>query len=274
VWRAGLALGVVVIVLLAGGVWSPSVTALPAAVTVTFTPSSAVISNCETIPVEVWVNGVTGLYGADVRLAFDSTVLEVVDAYPSKPGIQVQDGDLLATDFVVSRDADNTAGTAKYVLTQINPTPPVNGSGVLFTILFRAKSPATASSLTFTRVQLADRSGGLIPSTRLNGAVTTGSPAAPPLSISRLNPTSVRLSWTAAPAVLNYRLYRASLPYGAPSDPAYRVTNSLSFDDLGALGDPVTNHYYLVESACASGYRSPPSNRTAEFEYDLVPGTP
>ena len=81
---------------------------------------------------------------------FNPNVVEVVDADPTKAGVQVQDGSFLAHDFVVSRDADNVAGTVQYILTQLNPTSAVDGSGVLFTILFRAKA-ASISPLSFTR---------------------------------------------------------------------------------------------------------------------------
>ena len=39
-------------------------------------------------------------------------------------------------------------------MTQMDRSPPVSGSGVLFTILFRAKSTATSSALTFTQTDL------------------------------------------------------------------------------------------------------------------------
>jgi hypothetical protein len=52
--------------------------------------------------------------------------------------------------------------------------------------------------------------------------------------------------------VANYHLYRKTLPYFVPVNPAYKVTTDLSVDDLGALGDPADNNYYVVESACAA----------------------
>jgi hypothetical protein len=276
-WRpgtliTGLTVCLAVSVLLTGWLRAAPVSALPAAVTVTLSPSSASIVNCETIPVQVWVNGVTGLYGVDVRLSFDPSVLEVVDADPSKSGVQVQNGSFLSPDFVVSRDADNIAGTVQYIVTQLNPTPAVDGTGVLFTILFRAKA-ASNSALTFTRVDLANRSGGFITAAGVNGTVGTGAPAAPAhFSISRLGATGARLDWFAAPAAFNYHLFRDSAPYFSPTDPAYQVTINLYYDDLGAVGDPKLNHYYVVESACASGNRSLHSNRTGEFDFALVPG--
>ena len=70
----------------------------------------------------------------------------------------------------------------------------------------------------------------------------------------------------------NYRLYRKTLPYFVPVNPAHKVTTDLSVDDLGALGDPADNFYYVVESACANDFYSGPSNRVGEFDFALVPG--
>ena len=46
----------------------------------------------ETFAVPVWVSGVSDLYGADVRLMFDNTILQ---------GVKVERGTLLTPGFVV-----------------------------------------------------------------------------------------------------------------------------------------------------------------------------
>ena len=59
------------------------------------------------IPVEVLIEDVTNLYGAEVRLAFDAARLAVIDANPSQPGVQVQPrSDLLSPDLVIRNEAD------------------------------------------------------------------------------------------------------------------------------------------------------------------------
>ena len=113
---------------------------------ISFSPAAAVIHGCETIPVEVWVNNVAALYGADVKISFDKNVLEVVDADPGKDDVQITPGTFLHPDFVVHDEADNTAGTLEYTVSQTASSLPVSGNGVLFTIRFRAKSSATASA--------------------------------------------------------------------------------------------------------------------------------
>ena len=156
-------------------------------------------------------------------------------------------------------------------MTQINPTPPATGSGVLFTISFRARSAAPVSALTFIRTEMAAREGVPIPVTPVSGNASTSGPASPALSISKLNSADVRLAWSAASGAANYGLYRGSAPYFAPSDPPYRTRTSLSYDDLGVLGDASTNHYYVVRSACPNNFQSANSNRVAEFEFALAP---
>ncbi len=101
-------------------------------------PSSGTYSEGEQIAVEVWIEDVVALYGADVRLAFDAGRLAVLDADPSLPGVQVVPGyDLLSPDLVIRNEADNQAGTVWYAATQINPSPPVTGTGVLFSLTFQ-----------------------------------------------------------------------------------------------------------------------------------------
>jgi len=148
---------------------------IPAPV-LTASPAPATINPGETLIVAVGVNNVSNLYGVDIRLSFDPAKLEVVDADPLRSGIQVTDGNFLTDTFAVYREADNTAGTIKYVVTQVNPTPERSGSGVLFYVSLRGKSAGT-TTLHFTQVDLATRDGQSIDATSQDGTVIlTGPP--------------------------------------------------------------------------------------------------
>lgn len=242
-----------------------------AATTIALSPASPVIAGCAAVDVEIRINDVAGLYGADVWLAFDPAVLEVVDADPSTEGVQITDGGFLAPPlFYIALIADNTAGTVHYAATQLNPTPAVDGSGVLASVKFRAKSAGT-SALHFTYTMLSDRNGVQIPATPVDGSTITTAPGNPVLAIRALSASTARLSWTAVAGIAEYRLYRDAAPYFAPAEPAYHVTTALSYDDA-ALGNPAENHYYVVRAACANNFASTPSNRTGEFDFALVPG--
>jgi hypothetical protein len=98
--------------------------------------------------VKIVIENVKELYGGEVHLKFDPSVVEVVDADPSKDGIQITPGDFLKPDFVAVNKADNISGTIDYALTQLNPTPAANGSGVFMTVQFRGKALGKTTKIT------------------------------------------------------------------------------------------------------------------------------
>ena len=88
--------------------------------------------------VNVQVENVANLYGADIRLAFDPDQLRVRDDNPRLEGVQIAPGPLLAFDdrFVATNQVDASAGEIKFVFTLLRPAPPINQSGVLATVVF------------------------------------------------------------------------------------------------------------------------------------------
>lgn len=88
--------------------------------------------------VEIRVEDVVQLAGAEVHLAFDSTLLEVVDADPATEGMQIAHGGFLSPDFVVQNVTDPSAGTIDYAIVCMPLDKAVSGNGVLARITFRA----------------------------------------------------------------------------------------------------------------------------------------
>ncbi len=248
----------------------------PEAAAITLWPPNGEIQGCENFDVEIWINDVTDLYGADVRLTFDPALVEVVDADGNASGVQIANGGFLQNTFTAVNETDNTLGTIEYAVTQLNPQPPANGSGVLAVITFKAKAVGS-SPLTFTFAQLATRDGEEIPAPASNGSVDTTTPAGlSDVAIAMFDPTTARLSWTAASAGAQYDIYRDPAPYFPPVSPPYDTVlpPGVSYDDPGAIGGPVENHYYVLTVACTTGLASAPSNRVGEFDFALVAGTP
>jgi len=99
------------------------------------------------------------VYGIDLQARFDPAMVEVVDADAKQDGVQMFPGDFLKPDFVVRNTADNKAGTLHYAVTQLNPTPPANGEGVILSIQFLGMATGVKIALTFVSVQIADRRG-------------------------------------------------------------------------------------------------------------------
>jgi len=281
----------IILLLIPGGVagaqkLDPEVVNLTASVTMT--RSAAVVEGCGFTTVDVWVNDVVGLYGADFRMTFDPARLQVVDQDSYTYGTQLQPiGTFLKTDFVIRKVACNAldssnslcdepaeVGTIWYSNTQVNPSVEVSGSGPIASITFRALSPGS-SPLVFYYTKLADRNGYQIPNTTTGSDLTAVPIAQPAVDIGRLfgSDTTARLSWGKVTGAATYRVYRAIMPYFLPAEPAWGVTTGLSYEDPEALGSTVEEYYYVVKSACPDGFISAHSNRVGAFDFDLVPGS-
>ena len=140
-----------------GGVQSASAapaqqaTAQPAAsgATLTLVADKATANAGDEVKVGVNVSGVQDLYGADVRLQFDPSRLEVVDANPGVPGVQIEVGKFLdpssGKGFVAQNSADNGAGRISYAVTLLSPAPPAKDAGTLATITFKAKQSGSVN---------------------------------------------------------------------------------------------------------------------------------
>ncbi|MBC8254180.1 MAG: hypothetical protein H8E35_09125, partial [Ardenticatenia bacterium] len=100
---------------------------------------AAALQDERLLVVDVVVADVVDLYGAEVQLRYDPVQLEVQDANPRLDGVQIAPGAFLAAGdrFVVSNKVDVEAGLINFVVTLLNPAPPVSGTGVLATVAFR-----------------------------------------------------------------------------------------------------------------------------------------
>ncbi|MFQ5855701.1 MAG: LysM peptidoglycan-binding domain-containing protein [Anaerolineae bacterium] len=158
---------------------------LPAAqgsTAVALDPSSAAVSVGETVVMNIRVQDVNNLFGADVRLKYDSAVIEVVDANTLVPGIQISSGDFPDTSggrgFVAQNTVNPSEGTIGYAMTLLSPAQPVSGSGTLASITFRGKASGS-SNVGFTSVLLSDANANQIPTTKSDGTISVGGGLAP-----------------------------------------------------------------------------------------------
>jgi len=135
-------------------------------------PANATVAAGEIITVSIVVVRAQDLYGIDVRARFDPSVVEVVDADSSLAGIQLASGVFLTPDFVVRNAADNTNGTIQYAITQINPSEPASGDGVIVTVALRGLVAGRQSAFTIESILLANRDGTPLPATATNGVIT------------------------------------------------------------------------------------------------------
>ncbi|MEJ5312373.1 MAG: LysM peptidoglycan-binding domain-containing protein [Anaerolineae bacterium] len=198
-----MALAVVMLTAWANGAFAQS-TAL-----VKIIPNEATISVGQTIEMAVQVENITNLYGVEMLIRFDPTLLEVVDADPNKPGTQIAPGEFLRSGL----DGDNAVidGTINYAMQQVSPTPPASGSGVLVRITFRGTGSGTAD-IRIEDLYLSDQAGQGIGSalhtaqiTIQAGSVDSPAPTPPPQPTAAPPtpppPTPVSQPTVAAPAI-------------------------------------------------------------------------
>ncbi len=169
--RFALALLVTIVAGVAGGAFAQVGTM------VSIQPAEGAYQPGETFAVEVRIDDVVDLYGIDVRVAFDPDRLEVVETAVT-PGT-----DLLSPPWLILfNQVDNQAGTIWYVVTLLNPHPPVSGSGALYTFHFKtlAMGPATAGIAELT---LSDINGDLISATTAGAVYQVGHQVFLPLTL-------------------------------------------------------------------------------------------
>jgi LysM repeat protein len=153
--------------------------------TVSIQPATQTIHVGETTTVDVQIDNVSNLFGVDLRLSFDPSIVKVVDSNPLVDGVQVEPGAFLdisgGKGFVVDNSADNTAGTINYAATLLSPADPVSGGGPLIRITFEGVGEGE-SSITLDSVMLSDAKAAEIPAATQNGSITVRGiePTVPP----------------------------------------------------------------------------------------------
>jgi hypothetical protein len=126
----------------------------------------------------VRLENVQALYGIEIYLHFDPQTVQVIDArlalqHPDQEGVQIHPGDLPTADYVLRNEVDNDLGQISYAATQLPPSQPGQGEGIvaqialkalalkalaLKALVFKALEPAT-TSLRFERFLLTDTEG-------------------------------------------------------------------------------------------------------------------
>lgn len=141
-------------------------------------PASTTVAVGQTVEILVNIESVSQLYSIELGLLFDANLLEVVDADPGMDGVQIAAGDFFNAGYEPFNGV--VGGRVEYVFTQINPSPPADGSGTLVKITFRGKAAGT-SALTLETLLLSDQNGQGIPATLQSGSLTVGDGTAPTL---------------------------------------------------------------------------------------------
>lgn len=195
-------------------------------------PSHRQVTISNTTTVDILIANAANLYGAEVHIAFDPTIVQVVDADDGATDVQIGVGVFPHPDYVPVNIVNNTEGTIDFAMTQIPPRAAVNGSGVLATITFLAMQGGV-SPVTIIMGDISNPDGHRLPLTTYDGEIEVLSLGTLVGQVSfqgRASPPSV--SWTCPLSVTLYEPGAASPAYtfAALSDNrgVFTVTNILT----------------------------------------------
>ena len=209
------------------------------------------------VEVPIQVADVTGLYAVDLELTFDPSVVTAEDADPASPGVQLGIGSFLDAGLVLYNEVDNQQGIARFVMTQVNPSEPKSGSGVLV-VLYLKGVQVGKSALLITNVQLADRTGVEIPSSGVNSTLTVAAtaPTIRATAIPVVNPTSITWIPNPAPTQAPQAITQASptVPSEPPTPHATQFEQKQFIPAVAADEDPakpqvtswLVEHWWIV----------------------------
>ena len=124
---------------------------------------SSSVSGSSPLTVDIVLDDVVDLYGAEVHLTFDPAILQVQDADANTPGEQIAPGEEFSKGrgFVALNRFDNNRGTIDLAATLVNPAEPLQGRLVLgsFSVV---GVKAGDTDVRFARVLLADRNANAL----------------------------------------------------------------------------------------------------------------
>lgn len=195
------------------------------------------------IPIEV--RGVQDLYAIDLELQFDPAILGAEDADPNLAGIQAALGTFLDAGLLLVNEIDLDTGVVRFVMSQVNPSEPKSGDGILLVLYLTAKT-AGESNLMVNSITLSDRFGVEIPSSGLGAVITIteDAPAVTHTSIPVQDPTSLIVFPTIIPT-MTYTPTATSLPTATPMPTATAMPEPTSTQKPASVEPQPTEMTYL-----------------------------
>jgi hypothetical protein len=146
---------------------------------VAVTPALVSMSVGDTVDVQVVMENPHNVYAFDVRLTFETSVIQIEDADASAAGVQVRLGALFGErqHFVANNRVDNAAGTIHVVASLLGAEAPINTDGNILSITLRADANGT-SPLSLTQVLLVDNNAATVPANSAGATILVGTDTA------------------------------------------------------------------------------------------------
>lgn len=130
--------------------------------------------------IAIHLQDITDMYGIELQLSFNPSLLQVQDDKPGTVGIQIQPGEFPDPQLCFSPQnaADNTVGSIAYAVSLLNPSPTATGSGVLARVRFRAIG-AGVSDIIISRAVIVASDSCCLEVTTENGVINVATAATP-----------------------------------------------------------------------------------------------
>ncbi len=138
-------------------------------------PPAAQVSAGGAVTLDLRIDNVSDVYGAQVELGFDAALAQVVDADPRVAGVQLSAGEFLAPVDVLSNRVDNAAGRIEFAASLRGAAVGASGSGVLARIQFKGVSAGTGA-ISFQTGLVSDRASWPVDVESQDGALTVTRP--------------------------------------------------------------------------------------------------
>lgn len=190
------------------------------------------VSPGERVEVPVEIRDVTDLYAVDLEIRFDPDVIQIEDANPNLDGVQPALGTFLDAGLTLFNSVDNDEGVVRFVMSQVNPSEPKSGNGILLVLYVVGEEEGT-SDLEVTTLELSDRFGEAIAVEAVDGSVTVSEEAAlvESTAIPVQDPTGIVQVPTQAPTA-------TSTPTSVPPTP---MTTAVATGDFQSEGEETTD---------------------------------
>ena len=154
-----------------------------------FSPDQAEIGLGSAREVSVVVENVEDLYAVELRVSFPSSLIQVIDADSSVPGVQIRDGDIFSGfhAYTIKNGVNNTTGQIEYIRSVAGSRVGKDGGGVIAIISLQGVT-AGRGVMAFIEVVLCEQDGTDIPADYRNNrsdinvvsSTSTPTPTLPP----------------------------------------------------------------------------------------------
>ena len=161
----------------------------------------------QTASISVWIQNAANVFSYNLQMSFDPSKVQVLDADPSLPGVQVRKGNFLFPPQTQStlNIVDNTVGRINFNNSLLDPASSISGDGILLSFELQAIGSGT-STLGFYQIDLISPGGVYLPLTVAPAQIFTSpaplptTPASPPTPTPSLTPAPTSTIQAVLPA--------------------------------------------------------------------------